>query len=507
MATASTKFRFLTRGGIADPGQDPAVQAFAAALKRPEPKLLLHLHGGLVDEQAGTAAAERLEGQPPAGWGLGDDWTQVYLIWRTGVWETLRANWTDLAENDRLYQVVLEKLAEFVGGKLEVPAVAGRSAAAAARLTPAEIRRRLRGRGDRRDPFADVDVHIERDTPQGRGPVVAPEEDGTLAIEFQDFLSQDPDFNAAAADIDAVVNEQAAGRTAAAGAVSARGRRSYERLDSKVRGPIEAMRPDAARGRATPVGVAGFLLKHAAKIAFRCFKRFRTHRDHGFHATLVEEVARELYGDLVGAAIWGMMVKDAADHFAEGGFGRTLLDAIPDDGSVHIVVTAHSAGSIWASRMLLAIEEGGKPIGIDLILLAPAVRIDLFADTLDAAQDHILRCRMFTMNDELERRDAVLGHDKGYIYPSSLLYLVSGLFEEGDGKPFADAPLLGMQRFVGVPWLDDPVQSAAAHRIAAFFQQPGRAIVYSPTAGVTTADSHSGFGSEALTLASARALF
>jgi len=507
MAKTSTKFRFLTENGIADPGQEQAVQAFATSLRRPQAKLLLHLHGGLVNQQAGTATAERLEGPPPDGWGLPDDWTQAYVIWRTGAWETLRANWTDLAENDRLYQIVLRKLIEFVAGKLGVPAAAGRSAAAAARLTPAEIRKRLSGRGDLREPFADVDVHIERDTPQGRGPVMAPEEDGTLAIEFEDVLAQDPDFNAAAADIDAVVNEQAAGRTAAPGAVSARGRRSYERLDPKVRDPIEAMRPNPALGRATPVGVAGFLLKHAAKIAFRCFKRFRTHRDHGFHATLVEEVARELYGDLIGATVWGMIVKDAADHFADGGFGRTLLDAIPDDGSVHIVVTAHSAGSIWASRMLLAIQESGKPIEVSLILLAPAVRIDLFADMLDAAGDRIRRCRMFTMNDELERRDAVLGHDKGYIYPSSLLYLVSGLFEESDSKPFADAPLLGMQRFVGVPWLDDPVQVAAAHRIAAFFQQTDHAIVYSPTPGVTMADSHSGFGREPLTLASVRALF
>lgn len=507
MTTASSKFTFLTRNGVADSGQEQAVEDFKESLARPGAKLLVHLHGGLVDEAHGVATATRLAGPPPAGWGLSEDWTQAYVVWRTGAWETLRTNWTDLAENDRLYQVVLRKLMEFVAGKLGVPGAAGRSAAAAAQLTPAEIRKRLSGRGDRRDPFAEVDIQIERDTPEGRGPVMAPEEDGELAIEFQDVLSRDPEFNDVVADIDAVVNEGAPGRAAVMGEISERGRASYERLDLRVRDPIEALKPGLALGRVSPVGVAAFLLKHAGKIAFRCFKRFRTKRDHGFHATLVEEVARELYGDLIGATIWAMIVKDAADHFAEGGFGRTLLQAISDDNPVHIVVTAHSAGSILASRMLLAIEASGRPIKVNLILLAPAVRTDLFAAMLDDAEDHILRCRMFTMRDELERKDAVLGHDKGYIYPSSLLYLVCGLFEEQGGNPFADAPLLGMQRFVGAPWLGDPTQIAAVQRVADFFSQPDHAIVYAQIPGVTMADTHSGFATEPYTLKSVRALF
>jgi hypothetical protein len=110
------------------------------------------------------------------------------------------------------------------------------------------------------------------------------------------------------------------------------------------------------------------------------------------------------------------------------------------------------------------------------------------------------------MSDEFERKDAVLGHDKGYIYPSSLLYLVSGLFEESGGEAFPDAPILGMQRFVGATWLDDAKESPAGQRIAAFFQAPDHAITYSPAPGVTTADTHSGFCSEPLTLASVRKL-
>jgi hypothetical protein len=118
----------------------------------------------------------------------------------------------------------------------------------------------------------------------------------------------------------------------------------------------------------------------------------------------------------------------------------------------------------------------------------------------------IERCRMITMTDELERRDAVLGHDKGYIYPSSLLYVVSGMFEEQKAKAYPDAPILGMQRYSGLSGLNGDEQDAAK-RIAAFFQRGDHGIVSSPTPGVSMADSHGGFHDEPLTLATARALF
>jgi len=113
---------------------------------------------------------------------------------------------------------------------------------------------------------------------------------------------------------------------------------------------------------------------------------------------------------------------------------------------------------------------------------------------------------MITMTDELERRDAVLGHDKGYIYPSSLLYVVSGMFEETNAKAYPDAPILGMQRFATVSGLD-PQEQSTAKAIAAFFQAPDHGIISSPTPGVSVADAHGDFDNEPLTLATARALF
>jgi hypothetical protein len=494
---------FATTNGKLDLGQDQVVAQLKTELAKPGAKMLLHLHGGLVNDKAGRDTAARLAGAAPDGWGLAADWSQVYVVWRTGVLETISASWRDLAHDDRLYKVVLEKLMWFVAGKLGVPDQAGRSAAAVVGLTEADIRAGLRGERDRRAPFASVDQRTELSVSGGRGPVLSVQDDGDLALEFQDFLSQDAEFNAAAGDIDAVVNAKVPGRAAPSVGDKERGEKSYDRLDQKVREPIERLKPTGEGGRTGPVGVAAFLLKHAGKIAFRCFKRFRIRRDHGFHATLVEEVAREMYGDLLGAKIWGMMVKDAADHFATGGFGLELLKVLPDDNPVHLVVTAHSAGSIWVAQMLRAIKATGKKVSLDLLLLAPAVRTDLFAEAIESAGKSVVRCRMFTMNDELERADAVLGHDKGYIYPSSLLYLVSGMFEEFESAGFVDAPLVGMQRFNNVAWLDDEKQISASQAIAAFFQEQGHDVIYSPSPEITTADSHSGFTTEHLTLASA----
>ena len=76
------------------------------------------------------------------------------------------------------------------------------------------------------------------------------------------------------------------------------------------------------------------------------------------------------------------------------------------------------------------------------------------------------------MDDKLEREDAVLGHDKGYIYPSSLLYMVSGMFEELDFAVFADAPWLACNvspRLIG--WTRNKNPQAKPSRLS--FRSPG----------------------------------
>lgn len=501
-----------TRNGIADAGQDATLAALEARLKEPDAKLMLFLHGGLVDEASGKAAALRLSGASDNSWKLGPEWTQLYVVWRTGAFETLRDNWTDLVRDDRLYQVVLRKLLKFIARKLGVPVLGGtRSASEQFALSEQEIQRRILGQGseaERRDPFAEVDVHLKPDAPEGsRASVTSVQTDGALAFEFEGELAASADFQKVVADIDAVANEGLPGRGPVSMADAARGQAMLAALSSHVRaeiGPVDTLEGRVARG---PVSVGIFLIKHAGVIAYRCFKRFRARRDHGFQATVVEELCRELYGDLIGAKLWGMMVQDAADHFSGDGFGGTLLDLlvrVPQPG--HFVVTGHSAGSIWASRMLLEMARRGVDRKFKLFLLAPAVRSSLFVEAIEKAGDRIESCRMFTMTDALERKDAVLGPDKGYIYPSSLLYLVSGLFEERDANAYTDAPLLGMRRFAGAPWLDAD-ETAADKRVAQFFSLSQNGITLSPDPGVCEADCHGCFDDEAMTLKSVAALY
>lgn len=505
-------FLIYTRNGIADAGQEAALAALEERLRQPNAKLMLFLHGGLVDEASGRATALRLSATGNDSWKLGPEWTQLYVVWRTGAFETLQTNWTDLVRDDRLYQVVLRKLLEFVARKLGIPVTGGtRSASEQFSLSEVEIGRRILGLGtedQRRDPFAEVDVHLKPDAPVGsRASITAAQTDGALAFEFEGELANSSDFQRVIADLDAVANEGLAGR----GPVSPEdGERSYavlKALSDDVRaqfGPLDTLEARIARG---PVSVGVFLIKHAGFIAYRCFNRFRARRDHGFQATVVEELCRELYGDLIGAKVWGMMVQDAADHFTGNGFGGALLDMLGRVPQLaHFVVTGHSAGSIWASQMLLDMERRNLDRKLKLFLLAPAVRANLFAETIDRSGHRIQSCRMFTMTDALERKDAVLGHDKGYIYPSSLLYLVSGLFEEKDAKAYADAPLVGMRRFAGAPWLDAD-EAAANATIDQFFGLPQNGITLSPTPGVCEADCHGCFNKEATTLKSVAALY
>jgi hypothetical protein len=114
-------------------------------------------------------------------------------------------------------------------------------------------------------------------------------------------------------------------------------------------------------------------------------------------------------------------------------------------------IVAHSAGAIYACRLLRHVQEQRRksPAGDlhfkNLLLLAPACDFSLFASVLEppTAFDNL---RLFALQESLE---------SGYwevpaIYPRSLLYLVSGSFEiEADPKQLGayDLPLVGMQRY------------------------------------------------------------
>jgi hypothetical protein len=494
-----------TRDGQLDASDRKAFDDLKARLQAGPAKVLIHLHGGLVSQKSGEAIAAALSGTGDHSYQAPADYEQVYVVWRTGAFETIRTNWKDLFENDRLYRALLKRLIGYVSSKVAVADGSGRSVGLAAGLSPAEIERRMRSGGDA--PFADLDEAAGE--PDGRATVGGEITDTQVRGEFGVLLQQSPDFTGAVEDIAAAVSWDTEGRSLVTDhGDPVQGRQSLARMRADVRLKLEtAPEADDGRGLLASAALLKKLVGHGIAIAVRVIRRLRQGRGHGVHATIVEELLRELYGDLVGSAIWGMIKKDAYDHFADGKLGAELVDAL-SGGDHSLVVVGHSAGSIWASALLTrAAGAKGFP-DFALLLLAPAVRMNEFADAV-ANGRHLLRTfRIFAMSDPLERVDAVLGHGTGAIYPASLLYLVSGLFELTDGVAAPDAPLLGMQRFLGraPEWLPQGDERDAVTAVQTYIGAVANFAVWAKASGgaglSSGSTSHGGFDDDVTTLAS-----
>ncbi len=490
-----------TRDGRLDAGDAAALDSLLRRIAEGSPNILLHLHGGLVDQAAAESMAARLSGSGDAAYNAPADWEQIYLVWRTGALETLRTNWTELANNDRLYRALLKRLITFASGKVRT-GVAGRSLAADGGFTEAEVARRLSSGDDR--PFGDVDDATMADPAASRAQVDETAEDD-LALE----LERDVDLEDAAADIEAALAEERPGvARSTAGGDPVAGRAALHRLSRPVRAELEVDADAAATRSIFGTEVFRRVIVHGVAIGTRVLRRYRSGRDHGLHATVVEEIARELYGDLIGSVVWGMMKGDASEHFGPEALGHRLISAVAANPDARLLIVAHSAGSILATDMLLWAAREDLPLQADVVFLAPAVRTRKFAEALERSNGAIARFRSFAMHDDLERRDVLLGRGLGFIYPSSLLYLVSGLFEEEAAEGLADAPLLGMQRFVAgdSPWLDDPEEGPPLRRVREFLsEQPNRTVFAKVSGGdglSCDAVSHGGFDDETATLRS-----
>ena len=155
---------------------------------------------------------------------------------------------------------------------------------------------------------------------------------------------------------------------------------------------------------------------------------------------------RAFYLGNAGKFLWDNMKADIAAAFGYspdcgGAQFLTLLDEMWRGGTKPtLTLVGHSAGSIYACQLLQEIEKRKLPADIrfNVIFIAPACTFDLLADTIKAASNRISALRVFGMDDQREREDALLP----ILYPSSLLYFVSGVLESE-----SDTPLVGMARF------------------------------------------------------------
>jgi hypothetical protein len=370
--------------------------------------LAIHFHGGLVSEKNAEMIAERLlpvyadAGSYP-----------LFVIWQAGLWETLQNNWREIVQED-VVPILIERVLQFVMGKLDQsPGEKGGDV---------ELPTKFAVRDEIRDKQAiGVEPFSQRD------PAAAGLEGGLTAAEerqFKSMLEQDSALSAAAVQL---------------------ARDSGPDLEPLLQEELDKARDTADAGEKGILSTAS-LVAAGLRVLGRVLRRFAARRDHGIYTTVVEEVVRELKGDLLGGVIWKHMKKDTADAFdgsAEDRGGTALLaeiNRIHEAGNrPRILLIGHSTGAVYICHLLRKARSMlPDDVRFEVVFLAPACTFDLFHRTLADAGGRIAAFRSFGMADDLETRDAIFPP----LYLRSLLYFVSGLVEAE-----VDRPLVGMKRY------------------------------------------------------------
>lgn len=441
---------------------DAIVEALRSDARR---HLVIHFHGGLVSKEEGLSIAERLLNEAkvysptPSTGGY-----PVFFIWESGAWETIRNNLTELAD-EPVFRQLLRKLVQYALEQLGAQDTFGtaRSVAPASygALTE-EVKKEF-------DTFW---TKPGKSTIPYRG--FAPVADATQARsaslgiseeEIQADLEQDRPFLDALATLP---DMPIATRSAFSPRGASERRSAFSELASR-----EFSKTSATRGLVELYQVA----KYVATVLRGILRRYAAGRDHGLYATCVEELVRSF--KIAGSGLnewgkaleWNHMKQDTADAFGPdpdvhaGIAFLTRLQAALAGGLRldRITLVGHSTGAVyiahWLERCKDCLPENLKH---DIVFLAPAITHDLFAQTLRTCGTYMGNFRMFAMKDTLEQDDQVWGQDdelsggqdwRRYIYPSSLLYLVSGILEsrlsaDGVWVDEPDMPILGMERFL-----------------------------------------------------------
>lgn len=419
---------------------------------RPAKRIVVHLHGGLVNEAAGMAVAEKMI---PVYEAAGSH--ALGIVWETGFLETMRDNLGDVART-KLFRKLLKLVLRLVLPHLDVvPGARG--------LGPTPTEGEIDAQLARGVPFAAWDAGVPSPGAKAAGPPT----EGMLAMQAQMLLQGEP-----ALDPDAD---------------------GSPKMD--VRKVADAPAAPGGKGLIT----AARLAVAAGKIAWRVLRRMLGGHGHGLYPTTMEEILREVLLADFGNAVWGAMKKKAFAMFedadAQGPRAGTVLveklaalqKAAPE---LVVDVVGHSAGSIATAALLARAEKAGLRIR-KIAFLAPAVRLDVFAREIvprHGPGKTFAQFRAYTMDDDFEVQD----HLAGPVYTRSLLYLISGILEDDDG----DTPIAGLERHVqGAP----PYVGGDFDTVHTFLYAPGknrlvrsRTSVYTPGAAddLRTESEHHG---------------
>lgn len=431
------------KDGILEDTTEDEVRALVADLKE-APKLVVHLHGGLISQAAALEKAERLA---PAYQAAGA--RPVFMVWESGLLETIANNLHEI-NKEKIFSFIVKRVLKHAVGKLAN--INGSKASGQLPLpkdieVSKEFNKRLTEKPDGEVPYGNF-------KPQGLDELTEAERK-----RFEDSLATDPEFqNEVQAIVDTAKPEEI--ESTSKGIIVKRRKSTSTLMSPEV---VDELVADAAEKEGKGIFSSAAMIVKAGQILWRVIERFRHGRDHGLYTTVVEEVLREFYVANVGSAIWGMMKQDTEDTFANVGqqptragwfFVQELGKLMQEGHRPEVSVVAHSAGAVYASHLLAhlawARADQNHPLPNDfrlkhLIFLAPACSFTLFDRVLVGHRQSPLfdHFRMFSLSDDLEA---------GYweipaVYPRSLLYCISGVLEQENRQSAQDLPLLGMQRY------------------------------------------------------------
>lgn len=482
-----------------------------AMQRRPENGLVVHFHGGLVSRDYAlnniTAPLTARYAQARA--------YPLFFVWESGFKEAILNNKKDLLK-DPAFRELVKKVSEWVLKKISI---SGGVSFKGAGGQPIEDEDKFRDEYDRwfdgsRDvpPVEDSDIAGDAGA-KTRAAAGEPDIDD-LASDIERQLDNDPEFKQAMAEAFNAANPPAVDVSTKGSGTSKRADVLYlssDALDEMFPPEEEVAPPDSkvkTRGVFTWAKVAYFV----ARIVIAVVKRFRSDRDHGVYCTVIEEVLRRAYGDLIGATVWNAMKKDTLDSFAVGtdtcGFLVVQkLKALENESKCFkkITLVGHSTGAIYICNFLDAAKALGITTPIQVVFLAPALTCQRFAEALDTHETTYLQnFRMFAMRDAREIADQMLKP----FYTRSLLYFVSGLLEGnvtgGRWEGTLDMPLVGMERFFTIGAFGDDAQ---VQRVWAFLKAKPNRMVWSKAEGAgpglnSDAQRHGDFDNDEATVKS-----
>lgn len=397
------------------------------ALAHGESGIVVHFHGGLVAYSKGVALAEKLCGEY-----MDAGAYPVFFVWESGLIETVTNNLGEISD-ESFFKLLWKRLANIVLRKMAQT----ESQRSVGQLPPVND--------------TDVQAAIETATETHRPePLIATEPAIEEMSELTDAEHLDLEMQLAT-DIELTTEVQRISNGLRTPAEIAADRAARA---PTIQGSTETlMDPDAVDRLVDRIDPSerGFIttskmIKAIVSIAAGLISRFINDRDHGFHATIVEEILRELYLANVGKVIWSQMKRDTADAFGadattHGGtkFLMELGKAIGAQPTPKITLVGHSTGAVYIAEFLdKAAEALPASVKFGVVFQAPAATFTKAANVLENHEDRIAGFRMFTMQDAKERGDRLVP----VLYPHSLLYFVSGVVEGS-----ADTPIVGMERF------------------------------------------------------------